>query len=83
MHVVHQVHNPVLRQRRVTDGVNRRDPQGLKPAFLLALGDMAETVPFPNAFYKSVAYFLKCGNTSSPNNFAWPVRSSPQISSMM
>jgi len=28
-------------------------------------------------------YLLKCGSTASPNNFACPVRSSPQISSII
>jgi len=32
---------------QVASGVICRDPQGLKPASLLALGDMAEAVPLP------------------------------------
>jgi hypothetical protein len=33
--------------------VKKGDPQGLKPAFLVALGGTAEAVPFPNALPKS------------------------------
>jgi hypothetical protein len=32
---------------QVASGVIRRGPQGLKPASLLALGGVAEAVPFP------------------------------------
>jgi hypothetical protein len=35
------------------EGVNCGTPQGLKPAFLLALGGMPETVPFPKPFMKA------------------------------
>jgi hypothetical protein len=33
--------------------MNRRIPQGLKPASLLALGGTAEAVPFPNPVYET------------------------------
>ena len=68
----------LIRSRNI--GAMRRSGRSMKGTSNMQPGDDREA---GDGKVEEVFYFLKCGRTSSPNSFAWPVRSSPQISSMM